>query len=138
MRTTLFRTRTTRIVGMEALRLPSANMLRLLALAAIVALAAGLRVANLEALGYANHYYAAAVKSMLQSWHNFFFVTAEPGGAVSVDKPPLGLWFQAIPAYFFGSLPFDPPAVWDGGRAAGGAGVSNYAGRRRHGSEQYG
>jgi 4-amino-4-deoxy-L-arabinose transferase-like glycosyltransferase len=102
MRTTLFRTRTTRIVGMEALRLPSANVLRLLALTAIVALAAGLRFANLEALGYANHYYAAAVKSMLQSWHNFFFVAAEPGGAVSVDKPPLGLWLQTISAYFFG------------------------------------
>lgn len=74
----------------------------LLALAAIVALAAALRFANLEALGYANHYYTAAVESMLQSWHNFFFVAAEPGGAVSVDKPPLGLWLQTISAYFLG------------------------------------
>jgi 4-amino-4-deoxy-L-arabinose transferase-like glycosyltransferase len=39
---------------------------------------------------------------MLQSWHNFFYVAAEPGGAVSVDKPPLGLWLQAISAYFLG------------------------------------
>lgn len=65
-------------------------------------LAAVLRCANLAALGYANHYYSAAVASMLQSWHNFFFVAAEPGGSVSVDKPPLGLWLQAISAYFFG------------------------------------
>jgi 4-amino-4-deoxy-L-arabinose transferase-like glycosyltransferase len=71
-------------------------------LAAIVILAAGLRFANLEAIGYGNTYYTAAVKSMLQSWHNFFFVAAEPGGSVSVDKPPLGLWLQAISAFFLG------------------------------------
>ncbi len=57
---------------------------------------------NLESLGYANHYYSAAIKSMLQSWHNFFFVAAEPGASVSVDKPPLGLWLQAVSAYFLG------------------------------------
>ncbi len=102
MRSTLSGTRTPRIYLMETLRLQSATMLRLLALVAIVALAAGLRFANLTALGYANHYYTAAVKSMLQSWPNFFFVAAEPGGAVSVDKPPLGLWLQASSAYFFG------------------------------------
>jgi len=72
------------------------------ALAAIVILAAALRFANLSALGEANHYYTAAVTSMLKSWHNFFFVAAEPGGSVSVDKPPVGLWLQAISAYFLG------------------------------------
>lgn len=71
-------------------------------LAAILALAAALRFANLDALGYANHYYTAAVESMLKSWHNFFFVAAEPGGSVSIDKPPLGLWLQAASAYFLG------------------------------------
>jgi len=76
--------------------------LQLAALTAIVALAAWLRFANLAALGYANHYYAAAVKSMLQSWHNFFFVAAEPGGSVTVDKPPVGLWLQTVSAYFLG------------------------------------
>ena len=76
--------------------------LRRLALAGILCLAAALRLINLSALGYANHYYTAAILSMLQSWRNFFFVAAEPGGSVSVDKPPLGLWFQAISAYFLG------------------------------------
>ncbi len=71
-------------------------------LTAIVILAAILRFANLDAIGLANHYYTAAVTSMLQSWHNFFFVAAEPGGSVSVDKPPLGLWIQAVSAYFLG------------------------------------
>jgi 4-amino-4-deoxy-L-arabinose transferase-like glycosyltransferase len=72
------------------------------ALVTIVLLAAALRLANLDTLGLANHYYAAAVKSMLQSWHNFFFVAAEPGGSVSVDKPPLGLWLQTLSAAVFG------------------------------------
>jgi 4-amino-4-deoxy-L-arabinose transferase-like glycosyltransferase len=72
------------------------------ALAAIVVLAGVLRFANLSSLGYINHYYSAAVQSMLQSWHNFFFVAAEPGGSVSVDKPPVGLWLQAASALVFG------------------------------------
>jgi 4-amino-4-deoxy-L-arabinose transferase-like glycosyltransferase len=38
---------------------------------------------------------------MLTSWENFFFVAAEPGGSVTVDKPPLGLWVQAAFAYVF-------------------------------------
>jgi 4-amino-4-deoxy-L-arabinose transferase-like glycosyltransferase len=89
-------------VTRKTLRILREKALRLAALAAIVILAAGLRFANLEAIGYGNTYYTAAVKSMLQSWHNFFFVAAEPGGSVSVDKPPLGLWLQAISAYFLG------------------------------------
>jgi 4-amino-4-deoxy-L-arabinose transferase-like glycosyltransferase len=78
------------------------RVLPLAALAVIVGLAAILRFANLNAIGYANHYYTAAIKSMLQSWHNFFFVAAEPGASVSVDKPPVGFWIQAISAYFLG------------------------------------
>jgi 4-amino-4-deoxy-L-arabinose transferase-like glycosyltransferase len=80
----------------------SENALRLTALAVILALAAALRFTNLSDLGYVNHYYAAAVKSMLQSWHNFFFVAAEPGASVTVDKPPVGLWLQAMSAFIFG------------------------------------
>ena len=79
---------------------PPAQACRVLAIAAvagIVGLAAALRLSNLGSLGYANHYYAAAVLSMLQSWHNFLFVAAEPGGSVSVDKPPVGLWLQVRP-----------------------------------------
>jgi 4-amino-4-deoxy-L-arabinose transferase-like glycosyltransferase len=72
------------------------------ALAIILILATALRLANLSELGLANHYYAAAVKSMLQSWHNFFYAAAEPGGSVSVDKPPLGLWIQVLSAGIFG------------------------------------
>jgi len=39
---------------------------------------------------------------MLTSWHDFFVAAFEPGGSVTVDKPPLGFWIQAISAYFLG------------------------------------
>jgi len=52
--------------------------------------------------GFSNQYYAAAVKSMMSSWHNFFFASFDPGGYVTVDKPALGLWLQTISAFIFG------------------------------------
>lgn len=73
-----------------------------LALAAILALGAFLRFYNLGAASIGNGYYAAAVKSMLTSWHNFFFVAFEPGGSISVDKPPLGFWLETLSAYLLG------------------------------------
>ncbi|CAA7601980.1 Dolichyl-phosphate-mannose-protein mannosyltransferase [Acididesulfobacillus acetoxydans] len=52
--------------------------------------------------GYGNTYYAAAVKSMLMSWHNFFFLSFDPGGYVTIDKPPIAFWLQAASAKLFG------------------------------------
>ena len=75
-------------------------------LALILLLGAFLRFYQLGSAGVGNAYYAAAVKSMLQSWHNFFFVAFEPGGSVSLDKPPLGFWVQALSAYFLGVTGF--------------------------------
>lgn len=71
-------------------------------LVAVLALSSALNFIGLTGEGYANTYYAAAVKSMRTSWHNFFFVAFDAGGFVSVDKPPLGLWLQAISAKLFG------------------------------------
>ena len=73
-----------------------------LALAGILLLALFLHFFRLEQEGYANLYYAAAVKSQLTSWHNFFFNSFDPGGFVTVDKPPLGLWVQTASAALFG------------------------------------
>jgi len=39
---------------------------------------------------------------MLTSWHNFFYVSYDMGGFISVDKPPLGLWLQCLFALIFG------------------------------------
>ena len=68
----------------------------------IVLLGAFLRFYELGAYSIGNTYYAATVQSMLTSWHNFFFASFEPGGSVTVDKPPLGFWIQAVSAYFLG------------------------------------
>ena len=73
-----------------------------LALILIILLGTFFRFYQLGTTGYGNDYYAATVKSMLTSWHNFFFVSYEPGGSVSVDKPPLGFWLEALSALIFG------------------------------------
>src|SRR5947209_358466 len=71
-------------------------------LGAILALSAFLNFFRLDQEGYANQYYAATVRSMLTSWHNFFFAAFDPGGFVTVDKPPLGFWVQAASAKLLG------------------------------------
>jgi 4-amino-4-deoxy-L-arabinose transferase-like glycosyltransferase len=47
-------------------------------------------------------FYDAAVRSMGLSWHNFFFGAFEPGGSVSIDKPPVDLWLQVASVKLFG------------------------------------
>ncbi|HEY7417387.1 MAG TPA: glycosyltransferase family 39 protein [Ktedonobacteraceae bacterium] len=49
-----------------------------------------------------NSYYAAAVKSMLMNWHNFFFAAFDPQGFLAIDKPPLAFWLQVVSARIFG------------------------------------
>jgi 4-amino-4-deoxy-L-arabinose transferase-like glycosyltransferase len=74
-------------------------------LLAAIALSAVLNLWALAQNGYANAYYSAGVKSMLLSWHNFFFLAADPAGLISIDKPPLALWLQAASAEVFGFTP---------------------------------
>jgi 4-amino-4-deoxy-L-arabinose transferase-like glycosyltransferase len=76
-----------------------------LALAAVLVLSGVLNLHRLSQNGYGNIFYSAGDKSMLRSLHNFFFVSFDPGGLVSVDKPPLGLWLQAASAKLFGFSP---------------------------------
>ncbi|MCC6176394.1 MAG: glycosyltransferase family 39 protein [Chloroflexi bacterium] len=73
-----------------------------LAFGAILLLSTALNVVGLSREGYGNEYYAATVLSMLQNWRNFFFASFDPGAFVSVDKPPMGFWIQAISAKVFG------------------------------------
>ncbi len=68
----------------------------------ILLLTAMLTLSKLSYQGLGNQYYTAAVKSMLSSWHNFFFVSFDKGGFITVDKPPLGLWLQCLSALIFG------------------------------------
>jgi 4-amino-4-deoxy-L-arabinose transferase-like glycosyltransferase len=76
-----------------------------LALTMVLALSAVLNVNRLSQNEYANTFYSAGVKSMLRSLHNFVFVSFDPGGLITIDKPPLGLWVQALSAKAFGFTP---------------------------------
>jgi 4-amino-4-deoxy-L-arabinose transferase-like glycosyltransferase len=71
-------------------------------LALLLALAAVLYLWGLSKNGWANDYYSAAVRSMSSSWHNFLFASADPSGVMTVDKPPLALWVQALSVRVFG------------------------------------
>ena len=75
--------------------------LRWIALASITALAAALRLVDLGAVRL-DPFYDAAVRSMGTSWHNFFLGAYEPGGSVSIDKPPVDLWLQVASVKLLG------------------------------------
>ncbi len=68
----------------------------------MLSLAAVLNVWALARNGWANDYYAAAVKSMSSSWHDFLFASLDKTGVMTVDKPPLALWVQALSVRVFG------------------------------------
>ena len=74
----------------------------LIALSLIAILSFTLNFYAISKIGYGNAYYAAAIKSMSESFHNFFYVSFDPAGLVSVDKPPLALWIQTIFVLIFG------------------------------------
>lgn len=57
---------------------------------------------NISQYGYGNEYYAAAIKSMSENFKNFFFVSFDPAGMLSIDKPPLGFWIQTLSVLIFG------------------------------------
>ncbi|MCY8208293.1 glycosyltransferase family 39 protein [Bacillus subtilis] len=49
-----------------------------------------------------NPYYTAAVTSMMQSFHNFFYASFDAAGFITVDKPPVTYQIQTISALIFG------------------------------------
>jgi 4-amino-4-deoxy-L-arabinose transferase-like glycosyltransferase len=77
-------------------------------LAALLVLAALLNLWALSKNGFANDYYSAAVRSMSGSWHDFLFGSFDAKGLMTVDKPPLALWVQALSVKAFG---FDSLAI---------------------------
>lgn len=72
-----------------------------LSLAAICVLSAALYWWGIGG-SWGNSYYSAAVKSMSQSFENFFFGSFDPAGVVTVDKPPMALWLQVLSVKVFG------------------------------------
>jgi 4-amino-4-deoxy-L-arabinose transferase-like glycosyltransferase len=71
-------------------------------LLALLALTAVLNLWDLGINGWANTYYAAAVRSMSTSWHDFLFASLDKTGLMTVDKPPLAFWVQALSVRVFG------------------------------------
>jgi 4-amino-4-deoxy-L-arabinose transferase-like glycosyltransferase len=82
----------------------------------VLGLAALLRLLQLDQNGYGRQYYAAGVRSMLGSLHNFFFNAFDPAGFVSLDKPPVALWLQVASAKLLGFSAFSVmlPQVLEG------------------------
>jgi 4-amino-4-deoxy-L-arabinose transferase-like glycosyltransferase len=71
-------------------------------LVGLVALASVLNLWALSRNGWANEYYSAAVRSMSSSWHDFLYASLDHTGVMTVDKPPLALWVQALSVRVFG------------------------------------
>jgi 4-amino-4-deoxy-L-arabinose transferase-like glycosyltransferase len=71
-------------------------------LMALALLAAALNLWALSRNGFANEYYSAAVRSMGTSWHDFLYASLDKAGLMTVDKPPLALWVQALSVRLFG------------------------------------
>ncbi|MCS7061621.1 MAG: glycosyltransferase family 39 protein [Anaerolineae bacterium] len=78
--------------------------------AMVILFAFALRTMNIRSVGDGNPYYTATVYSMVLSPGNLFFAAAEPGGSVSVDKPPLGFWVQALSTLLLGRSGF--AVIW--------------------------
>ena len=73
-----------------------------LALGGIAVLAALLDFWNLGVNGLGNSYYAQAVRSMTESWQAFRYAALDAQATITVDKPPLAFWIQAVSARLFG------------------------------------
>ncbi|MCW2966616.1 MAG: glycosyltransferase family 39 protein, partial [Solirubrobacteraceae bacterium] len=71
-------------------------------LAALLVLAAALNLWMLSRNGWANDYYSAAVRSMSTNWHAFLYGSFDAKGVMTVDKPPLAFWIQALSVRAFG------------------------------------
>lgn len=77
-----------------------------IALALVMLISLFMNFYQLGQNGFGNLFYASGVRSMADNLHNFFFVSYDPGGFVTIDKPPLGFWLQAISVKLFGFTPF--------------------------------
>ncbi len=72
----------------------------------LLAATAGLYLWNLSASGYANDFYAAAVKAGTESWKAWLFGSLDSSNAITVDKPPGSLWLMVLSARIFGFSSF--------------------------------
>ncbi|GAA4909900.1 ArnT family glycosyltransferase [Streptomyces coeruleoprunus] len=72
------------------------------ALLGLLAVTGVLYLWNLDASGYANSFYSAAVQAGSESWKAFFFGSSDAANSITVDKPPAALWPMALSVRLFG------------------------------------
>ncbi|MFE4229416.1 glycosyltransferase family 39 protein [Arthrobacter sp. NPDC056886] len=70
--------------------------------ALLLIVTAALYLWNLEATGYANSFYAAAIQAGTKDWTALLFGSLDAGNAITVDKPPAALWIPALAGRIFG------------------------------------
>ncbi|KJK45605.1 membrane protein [Lentzea aerocolonigenes] len=95
-------TATVEVAAPVSQRISRPSRLPAWALIAICVVAGALYVWAIGAGQVGNSYYSAAAKSMSTSFTNFLFGSFDPAGVVTVDKPPMALWPQAIAVWIFG------------------------------------
>ena len=93
-------------MGIEELRRAAASLWPRLVdhapLSLILLVAAVLRTWQLSSNGFGRQYYAAGVRSMMSCPRCFLFNSFDPGGFVSLDKPPIAIWLQVLSAKLVG------------------------------------
>jgi 4-amino-4-deoxy-L-arabinose transferase-like glycosyltransferase len=72
------------------------------ALVALLVLTGLLYFWDLNASGYANSFYAAAVEAGTKSWKAFLFGSIDSSNFITVDKPPGSLWVMELSGRIFG------------------------------------
>src|SRR3954454_4549147 len=83
----------------RALSLPRPELVLLLAVACV------LNLWGLSRNGWADDSCAGGVRAMAHSWHAFLSGSRDAQGVMTVDKPPLALWVQALSVKVFGFHP---------------------------------
>ncbi len=68
----------------------------------LMVLTAGAYLWDLSSSGYANDFYAAAVKSGTENWKAWLFGSLDSSNSITVDKPPASLWLMVLSARIFG------------------------------------
>jgi 4-amino-4-deoxy-L-arabinose transferase-like glycosyltransferase len=61
---------------------------------------------NLASSGWANSFYSAAVQAGSSNWEAFLFGSSDAANSITVDKPPMSLWFMDLSVRLFGLSSF--------------------------------
>jgi 4-amino-4-deoxy-L-arabinose transferase-like glycosyltransferase len=72
----------------------------------LLVVSAVLYIWDLAASGWANSFYSAAVQAGSTNWEAFFFGSSDSANSITVDKPPMSLWFMDISVRLFGLSSF--------------------------------